>query len=535
MINLTKFNNISNYNIYSILLIFLVIILKLLFYFSGFILEDSFIVFRSAFNFADFNNFSFNLDETNHTGVTSKVFGLICYIIRIIFGDYASLVIILFNSILSLFASMIFYISFRNLINENNDYIEKNFLLLFVLLCNPAILIIGITGLEYALVIFFMSLSFLYIFSNYNNYYLLLGSALLPATRFELIAVNLIFIFVFFIYRDRKWFYLLVFSILGLVLNFSLNFYFDNTIFPSSAISKWMTLSKTNHYELKNIFEYFSIWFLYSKSFFLGVTSKYVPNIIYFLISVMILFFVFKKFLYFNIFKYKLEEKKYRITLLICALSIFFVPLSYVIAGHAFSWYFFPFSYLTYVFLTIIFINSQIYKPKYIKFCLTILISLICFQFLILKNIGFQENTYRSHVGQFINEDSTNKDIDTLFLEPAGYIPYFAKIKTFDTVGLTSPLIREYRKKDKIKNWWFNFIYNEKPIYIVERRDVSFDGNVRDGNYVLTKDELKWFRNNYKKIKTFKYSEYIEKYGGAFKSFYRLGSHSDYYVFKIKS
>ena len=48
------------------------------------------------------------------------------------------------------------------MINENENYIEKNFLLIFVLLFNPTILIIGITGLEYALVIFFMSLTFLY-------------------------------------------------------------------------------------------------------------------------------------------------------------------------------------------------------------------------------------------------------------------------------------------------------------------------------------------------------------------------------------
>ena len=85
------------------------------------------------------------------------------------------------------------------MINENENYIEKNFLLIFVLLFNPTILIIGITGLEYALVIFFMSLTFFYIFNNYNNYYLLFGAAMLPATRFELIAVNLIFIFVFFL------------------------------------------------------------------------------------------------------------------------------------------------------------------------------------------------------------------------------------------------------------------------------------------------------------------------------------------------
>ena len=45
MINFKKLKDIPNYNIFLVLLIFLVIISKLLFYFSGFILEDSFIVF----------------------------------------------------------------------------------------------------------------------------------------------------------------------------------------------------------------------------------------------------------------------------------------------------------------------------------------------------------------------------------------------------------------------------------------------------------------------------------------------------------
>jgi len=530
---LKKFQTIANYKIFFVLLISLIIISKLLFYFSGYILEDSFIVFRSAFNFADYNSFSFNVGE-NHTGVTSKVFGIICYFFRIIFGNYASLAIVAFNSLLALLASIIFYFGFSELIENKGEINEKNFFLLFVLLFNPTILIIGITGLEYALVIFSISLIFLYILKNENNYYLLFGVALLPATRFELIAVNLIFIFTFFIYKERKWLFLLAFSTLGLLFNFALNIYFDNSVFPSSAISKWMTLSKTNHYELKNLIDYFSLWFLFSKSFFLGVTSKYIPKFVYFTSAIFILFFVFKNFLLLNIFKYKKEQKKLRITYLILALNIFFVPLSYIIAGHAYSWYFYPFSFLTYVFLTIIFINSSFYKSRYLTVLGSVLIGLVIFQFLVLKNIGFQENVYRSHVGQFIYDNSKNKDEDTLFLEPAGYIPYFAKIKTYDTVGLTSPLIRKYRKKDKIKNWWFNFVYNEKPNYIVERRDVAIKGNVRDGNYNLTTSELDWFRKNYKKIKSFKYIEYVNKYGGAFKSYYRLGSHSDYYVFKLK-
>ena len=120
-----------------------------------------------------------------------------------------------------------------------------------------------------------------------------------------------------------------------------------------------------------------------------------------------------------------------------------------------------------------------------------------------------------------------------MFLEPAGYIPFFAKIKTFDTVGLTSPVVRNYRKKDQIKNWWFEFVYNEKPNFVIDRKDLSLDGEIRDGLYTLTVKELDWFNNNYTKIKEFKYTEYVKKYGGGFKAFFNLGSHTDYYIFKL--
>ena len=37
---------------------------------------------------------------------------------------------------------------------------------------------------------------------------------------------------------------------------------------------------------------------------------------------------------------------------------------------------------------------------------------------------------------------------DTLFLEPAGYIPFYAGIKTFDEVGLASPEILRFKERD---------------------------------------------------------------------------------------
>ena len=136
---------------------------RLIFYFSGFMQEDAFILFRSAFNFADFNIFSYNLDE-NHTGVTSKIFALICYFFRLILKDYAVLGIIAFNSFLGLLASYFIFRAFEKLIGHED--ILKKLCLLLIIGINPIILKIGITGLEYGLVVLFISLLFLYIRIN---------------------------------------------------------------------------------------------------------------------------------------------------------------------------------------------------------------------------------------------------------------------------------------------------------------------------------------------------------------------------------
>ena len=522
-----------NQKINLYLIIFLFFFSKFLFFFSCYILEYSFIVFRSTFNYVDFGVYSFNITDQNYTGVTSKLFGLICSLFRLIFNKFAIYAIVFFNIFLSIITSINFYLVLKTFIHKQNQAIDKSIFLFLLIFFNPSIFIVGVTGLEFSLALFFMSYLFLYINSKNKNWHVLLLCALLPATRFELIAVNLIFVFVFFIFNEKKYIYLLLFSILGILINFSLNLYFDHSIFPSSAISKWMTLSKTNHYDIENFLNYFFLWFFQSKSFFLGVTSKFIPQIIYVAISASCVTLCLYHFKYLNIFSFKNIDKKYKILILVLSLNIIFVPLSYVVAGHSFVWYFFPFSFLNFLFVGLLFVNSKFFKRFFFNIFISTILFLSLFQFLVLKNIGFQENAYRSNVGQYIYDISEDRKNDTLFLEPAGYIPYYAKITTIDTVGLTSPLIRKYRKKDKIKNWWYNFVFNEKPTFIVERRNVSLKGNVRDGNYVLSQSELKWFNDNYKIVKKFIYKDFVKNYGGVFKEFYYLGSHSDYYLFKL--
>ena len=201
--------NIVNKN-YSfpdlLILFFLILTFKISFFFSGFILEDSFIVFRSAFNYADFGKFSYNLDELN-SATTSKIFGLICAFLRIIFQEYAILSIIAFNSIISFFSSLFILLSIKNLINENQTFSKELLYFITILIfLNPSISIIGIVGLEFSILVFFISLIFFAISKNSKS--LLLFAVFIPLIRVELIGFILIVSFCYLYFLKFKQFFL---------------------------------------------------------------------------------------------------------------------------------------------------------------------------------------------------------------------------------------------------------------------------------------------------------------------------------------
>ena len=133
-------------------------------------------------------------------------------------------------------------------------------------------------------------------------------------------------------------------------------------------------------------------------------------------------------------------------------------------------------------------------------------------------NIGFPRNP------EYVSND-------TLFLEPAGYIPYYAKIKTYDTVGLASPEIKKYREKDKNNRWWLDFIEEKKPTFILDRSNLYGDFS-HDGEYTMSSSERIWFKNNYKLVKEYNYHNYVEQYSGSLEQFYKLGNHAPYFLYK---
>ena len=527
-------NRIADGISYVDLLIVIVLVgtFKILFFFTGFILEDSFIVFRSSFNLADFGSFSYNLGELN-SATTSKVFGLICAFLRLLFKNYAIISIIIFNSFVSVISSILIFYSVRKLTKKDIFSSREIFFFIIILVfLNPSISIIGIVGLEFSILVFFISLIFFSI-SKDSIILLAISAIFIPFIRMELIGFILILSFFYLYFLKFKELSIVILSgILGIILNGLLNNIFDGTFLPGPAVSKWNTLSESNLFSINRIFYDLRFWFFEGRSFFLGVYSRFIPNLLYSFVALVIIILSIQniKFLFYK--KFINISTKYKIYILTISATIIILPLSYVLGGHIWDWYLYPYSNLSYILLTIIVLENKYFD--YLKFPIMIIIIIVTiFQFAILTNIGFQENSYRSVVGKNIYEMSENKDKDTLFLEPAGYIPFYAKIKTYDTVGLSSPEILKYRNIKNNRRWWLNFIQDKMPTFILDRNDIR-SGYSHDGEYSLNEDEINWFKANYELVSNYNYQDYVKKYAGSLVKFYEHGNHANYFLYKKK-
>ena len=528
MIKFTADTQISIFDIS--ILFFLVASIKALFFFTGFILEDSFIVFRSAFHLIDYGVFSYNLDELN-SATTSKIFGLVCAFFRYTFKEYAILNIIFFNTVISFFSSLFFLLSIKNLFGEKILKSRENFyfLIIFIFL-NPSISIIGIVGLEFSIIFFFISLTFLAI--SRDNKFLLILCLFIPFVRIEMIGFILILSFFYLIFFKFLNSFIVFFSgLIGLFCNGFLNQKFDGIFFPGPAVSKWSTLTNETTFSLERILIDLNFWLFGPRSFFIGVYSKFISNFIYtsFALVILSLIIYYLRFLLFK--KYVEFDFKYKIYLLTISASIILLPLSYIIGGHIWDWYLYPYSFLSYILLSIFLINLSKFNKYYKAILSSTVIVITLLQFAVLKNIGFQENSYRTVIGKDILSLSEDIRNDTLFLEPAGYIPYYAKIKTFDTVGLASPEIKKYREKDKNNRWWLDFIEEKKPTFILDRSNLYGDYS-HDGEYTMSSSERIWFKNNYKLVKEYNYHNYVRQYSGSLEQFYKLGNHAPYFLYK---
>ena len=100
------------------------IFVKSNFFLNLYFVDDAFIIFRTAYNFGMFGEYSYNIGK-KFSGVTSWLYGVFVSVLSFFFNKNFIFIVTFVNSILSLISSYLIYLIFRD-INKSNINVKSN-------------------------------------------------------------------------------------------------------------------------------------------------------------------------------------------------------------------------------------------------------------------------------------------------------------------------------------------------------------------------------------------------------------------------
>ncbi|KIA84432.1 hypothetical protein OA84_02575 [Kaistella solincola] len=456
-------------------LILLTVILKLPMFFTNHIQEDSFITWRVAKNLVNYGVIGFNGHE-KISASTTHFYVFISALFNIIFGENFVYPLLIFSSILFAIGSWwLSKILFRK---------QPIFRVLFVIFLNmtPPALTASLLGMEYGILFFlYNGLIYFGLFRGKKWAYFVFPILLLW-TRID----TVIFLGLFFladIYLKKKFnFYLLLGGIFGVFSVVGFNYFYFGEI-----VNHTITAKKIAYKNLlqNNSFEFLMLqWAYYG-----GLIKKY--SYLTFLI-----FLAFLVFLAFILFKIKRDKK---ISPLIKAILFFITAFALIkitiFSGFKayFDWYYWLPRVFLFAIILYFFLHLET-KRKTLKFGLltAFFFGLYFFQFIQSYTIGYMEERQRMQIAADINREKTAAE-QSIFLEPAGIIPFYTRLYTYDEVGLVNSKINDEMLKDE-KFWWINSVKRFKPDYILT---IAGKPEVGARFYTLKPEDSANFNQNY--------------------------------------
>ncbi|WP_226063369.1 hypothetical protein [Kaistella polysaccharea] len=492
-------------------LILLTVILKLPMFFTGHIQEDSFITWRVAKNFVKYGVIGFNGDE-RISASTTHLYVFISSIFNLIFGDYFVIPLLLFSSVL--FAVGSWWLS-------KILFPEKLFpRTLFVLLLNmtPPALTASLLGMEYG-ILFFLYNGLIY-FGLYQGkkWAYFVFPILLLWTRID----TVIFLGIFFLadlYFKRKLnLFLILGGIIGLVSVVGFNYLYFGEI-----VNHTITAKKIAY---KNLIQNNSLEYsLFQWAYYGGLIKKY--SVLTFLI-----FMAFLGFLGFVLWKISRNTKISSLIKVVVLFTVIFALVKITIFAFFnayFDWYYwlprvFMFGVILYYFLNI---NTK--KTKILYAGLFLLFSgLYVFQWIQSYTIGYMEERQRMQIAADINQNNGGLG-QSILLEPAGIIPFFTKLYTYDEVGLVNARINDEMLKDE-KYWWINSVERFQPDYILT---IASKPSLEGGFYKLRSEDTASFTNDYTLVKSYPIDRIHEEAPPLLKWIYHIRPiGKDYFLYK---
>ena len=138
------------------------------------------------------------------------------------------------------------------------------------------------------------------------------------------------------------------------------------------------------------------------------------------------------------------------------------------------------------------------------------------------------EESQRMQIASDIKNEKTDLN-QSILLEPAGIIPFYTGLYTYDEVGLVNKRINDEMLKDE-NSWWINSVKRFKPDFILT---VGAKAGGEKGFYPMKIDEQKYFHENYFMVKTYSIKKVQENAPKFLKWMYEIRPiGKDYYLYK---
>lgn len=461
---------------WPIIAVIFIVLFKLVFLLTHHIQEDAFITWRVAQNLLDYGVIGFNGDE-KISASTTHLYVFVSYLFNLVFGKEQFMYpLLVFNSLLFTIGS---YFLSKLLLKSPNKQVL--FIVLFGLL--PPAIKISILGMEYGL-LFFLEMALLYFGFKQNKVWAqILFPILILFTRIDTVLfLGIVFILDLIFNKKIRWYYILG-GFLAILITVGFNwFYFgelvNNTIKAKSATyAKELSLAVRWQNFLANFGNFWGM---------LKIPGNFNPY------TILVLIFELLSFMY-------LVSLKSKRNFFLWVIFIFgwVKQLIFISQRSYFDWYYWVPQLLLFSVILVFVLEQQKHRNWWMAMLLLFyMIPMALFQTIHSIATGNGEWNYRRGIGLYLNKIEKNKN-EYIFLEPAGYIPYFSGLKTIDEVGLVDKEIQNEIKKDK-PNYWKNTVAKRKPKYLLSPEDL------------LSGKDSDFYRKYYRLNKAFKINDYLD-------------------------
>jgi len=497
-------NNIDRKKVFFASII--LIVLKSLFFFTRHIQEDALISWRVARNIIEYGVYGYNGAE-KISASTTHLYVFVGVIFQTIFGEGNFIYpLLIFNTILLTIG--IYWLG-KLLLSSTNRVI---LFILFVSFLPPAIKM-SILGMEFGMLFFFYMALIKYGFVLRKTWAFLLFPIFILWTRID----TCIFLGILFIYdviQQRKWnTALMIGGILAVVSTVAFNWFYFGEIVNNTITSK------KNNYVNPTLIERWTEFKYFGPNYF-GMI-KFPTSIYNF--STLALFIVSVICLVLLMGKWDSNRKK------VVGFLFVFGMIKTIIFGAAnswFDWYYWIPQICLFLPLILVILDSEYYKKLAIAYGIFILIPFTGYQAVHSIATGHGEWNHARKIGLYLDSIEPNKE-NYIFLEPAGYIPYFSKLKVIDYVGLVDKRLTEENIVKNGKEVGFsNLINKAKPKYILEDFKPMFKGELADQTIY----------EDYELIKEFKIADVAQSDHPILDKIYKFKpSGRDFYLYQRKS